>query len=265
MNNKTKEKHDIDEFEEYAHLWNIVPGGKGEGVVLLRKIIDSIHYGSFSEPLVKTPIFLLVGAKGTGKGLIARAIANSLAIEDVRICPAIYFENGMYSHQFFNASTSNTAHIVTDIENLRGTAEATLFKYLKNRECKYYNHIDRDYSNILCCNGWIILTCKETKTINDALLGAIDHVIKIELLNRDQVMSVLHQKLVFIGCDYEGSEEVLNAIVNAGQVKIDLTMDFLKKCLMLKAGLSDVLDMEIVNRTKRMCGMPVDFEDTIPF
>ena len=36
-----QETHQLDEFENYCHLWNIVPGGKGTGIVLLRKIVDA--------------------------------------------------------------------------------------------------------------------------------------------------------------------------------------------------------------------------------
>ena len=208
---------------------------------------------------------MITGA--TGKKLVAKALANSLVLEDVRICPAQYFENGIYSSQYFWDSSVNTAHIITDIEQLKGTAEATLWKYLKNRECKYYNHTDRNYSNTLCCNGWIIMTCMDTKLINDAMLSAIDHIIEIEPLNNDQLLAVLHQKLVFVGCEYAG-EEVLKEIVDAGNREIDQIMEFLKKCLMLiKADMGDCLDMKIINRAKRMSGIPVDFdvEDEMPF
>ena len=264
MDKKTKEKHDIDEFEEYAHLWNLVPGGKGEGIVLLRKVVDSIQ-NNFNEPLVKTPSFLIAGGKATGKKLLDRAITNSLALEDVRVCPADFFENGIFSSQHFWDSSFNTAHIITDIEQLKGTAEATLWKYVKNRECKYFNHMDRNYSNTICCNGWIIMTCKDADLINDAMLSAVDHIIEIEPLNNDQLIAVLHQKLVFVGVEYAG-EEVLKAIVDAGMGRIELVMDFLKKNLiLLNAEMKDCLDMQIVNKAKRMTGISVDFDDTVPY
>ena len=264
MDKKTKEKHDIDEFEEYAHLWNVVPGGKGEGIVLLRKVVDSIQ-NNFNEPLIRTPSFLIAGGKGIGKKLLARAIANSLAIEDVRVCPAEFFENGIFSSQFFWDSSPNTAHIITDIEQLKPTAEATLWKYVKNRECKYFNHMDRNYSNTICCCGWMIMTCKDTDLINNAMLSAVDHIIEIEPLTNDQLLAILHQKLVFVGVEYDG-EEVLKAIANAGMGQIELTMDFLTKSLILmNAEMKDILDMRIVNKAKRIAGISVDFDDAVPY
>lgn len=259
---KQAKQYEISEFEEYAHLWNIVPGGNG--IILLRKIVDSIQ-NNFNEPLIRTPSFLIVGEKGTGKKLVARAIANSLALEDIRVCPAEYFENGIFSSQFFWDSSFNTAHIITDIEQSKGTAEATLWKYVKNRECKYFNHMDRNYSNTICCNGWIIMTCKDTDLINDAMLSAVDHIIEIEPLNNDQLIAVLHQKLVFVGVEYAG-EEVLKAIVDAGMGRMELAMDFLKKSLiLLNAEMKDCLDMQIVNKAKRMTGISGDFDDAVPY
>ena len=259
---KQQEKHSLDEFEEYAHLWNIVPGGDGEGIVLLRKIVDSIHNNSF-EILHKTPSFLIVGA--TGKKLVARALVNSLALEDIRICPGKFFDNGIYSYQFFFDSIASVAHIITDIEQIKGLPEATLWKYIASRECRYYNHADRSYSNILYCNGWIVLTCRDTDKINDALLSAIDYKIEIEELNRDQVLAAVHQRLVFCNVEYDG-EEVIEAIVDAGN-GIDQIMEFLKKCLMLmQAEMVDFLDMEIVRKVGRLSGAAVvDFQDDIPF
>ena len=35
-----KEIYELDDFEKYCHLWNIIPGGSGKGIALLRKIVD---------------------------------------------------------------------------------------------------------------------------------------------------------------------------------------------------------------------------------
>jgi len=266
---KRQEKHEIDEYEEHVHLSNILLEDKS--ISLLIKIIDSIQYGNFHKPLRRNPSFLLVGAEGTGRELIARAIANSLALQDIRVCPSRYFDNGIYSHQFFNDSIANTAHIITDIENLHGAAEATLWKFLKNRECNYYSHADRSYSNILYCNGWIIMTCKDTELINDALLATIDYKIRLESLNNEQLKTVVHQRLSFCGIEYTG-EQVLQAIVNQGQSDVRKVIDFLKICVsMLKADMGENhLTIEIVERAGRLLHTPVPppnlkDEDSIPY
>jgi len=102
--------------------------------VLLRKIVDAINNANYSDPGNKLPSFLIIGTEG--KRLVARALANSLVIEDIRECPATYFENGYFSHQFFSDSIASTAHIITDVEDIQEKAEPTLWKYRK-RPGKY--------------------------------------------------------------------------------------------------------------------------------
>ena len=41
--------YELDEFEQYIHLWNVIPGGSGKGIVLLRKIVDSIQADNYSD------------------------------------------------------------------------------------------------------------------------------------------------------------------------------------------------------------------------
>ena len=50
-----QEKYEIDDFEQYAHLWNIVPGGSGKGVVILRKIVDAVKNDNYENPGNKLP------------------------------------------------------------------------------------------------------------------------------------------------------------------------------------------------------------------
>ena len=53
--------YELNDFEKHCHLWNIVPGGKGKGIVLLRSIIDSIHSENHLKSHNKLPSILLVG------------------------------------------------------------------------------------------------------------------------------------------------------------------------------------------------------------
>ena len=261
-----QETHEIDEFENYCHLWNIVPSGKGVGIVLLRKIIDAIHTDNYSSPGNILPSFLITGKEG--KKLVAKALVNSLKIEDVRTCPAQYFDNGIPSYEFFWDSLTNTAHIITDIEQLNKRAEPTLWKYLKNRRCSYYNNTTRAYDNILHCNGLIILTAGNTNSIPDTIKKAIDYIIELEPFTIDQLEAVIHQRLFFCGVEYDG-EEVLKEIVNIGKGSMELIIPFLKKCLMLvKSEIGECLTMGIVNRSKRISQvgqLPPPIGDDIPF
>lgn len=263
---KQEQKYEIEDFSHQVHLWNLVPGGQGKDIVLLRRIVDAIQSDNYSAPGNRTPSFLIAGA--TGKKLVASALINSLIIYDVREVHAKYFDNGIQSFEFFWDSLSSTAHVITDIEKLSGRTESTLWKYLNNRECSYYNNMNRSFDKIVHCNGMIIMTCNNLALISDTIIRATDHIIRLEELTLDQLEAVIHQRLVFCGVEYDG-EEVLRAIVEVGNAKIDLIIEFLKICiLMMKAELLDCLDMEVVNRAKRLNNTPIlppPTGDGIPF
>ena len=262
-----QEKHEVDEFEDYCHLWNLIPGGSGKGIVLLRKTVDAIQNSHYLESYGKLPSFLITGS--AGKQLVSRALVNSLAIEDVRVCPGRYFENGIYSYQFFYDSIADTAHIITDIEQIKGPAQATLWKVLNNRECKYFNSTNKSYDLILHCNGLVVMTGKDRESIPDSILDATDVVVEIEPLNLDLLLAVVHQRLVFCGIEYEG-EQVLQAIVEQGRTDIDRIMDFLKVCISIVKAESreDILTVEMVERAKALMNTPIPLppiDDDIPF
>jgi hypothetical protein len=264
---KQKEQHQLDEYENHCHLWNIVPGGKGAGIVLLRKVVDAIQHDNYSEPGNKIPVILITGA--TGKRFTARALVNSLAIEDIRICPALYFENGYYSHDFFQDSNVNTASMITNIEEIQCRAEPTLWKYLYNRKCSYYNGTKKEYDNTLYCHGLIVMTAHQKNLVSGSILKATDYVVELEPLNLDQLEAALHQRLVFCQIEYDG-DEVLRAIVNQGVGKIEFAIPFLKHCLMvMKAEMADCLSMEVIKKASRISPMPVQKTvqktDDIPF
>lgn len=242
-------KYEIGDFEFHCHMWNIVPGGSGKGICLLRTIVDAIQSDNYSRPGNILPSFLITGV---GKGLASKAMINSLAITDIRECHAKYFDNGIHSYEFFWDSLDNTAHVITDIDQLSGRTEPTLWKYLNNRECSYYNNLSKTYDRIVHCNGLIIMTCNDLALISDTIINATDHIIRLQPLNLDQMEAVIHQRLVFCKIDYSG-DEVLRAVIGVGNSKIDLIIDFLKICiLMMKAELKDCLTMEIVNRARQL-------------
>ncbi len=263
---KKQEQKEITDFIYHCHLWNLVPGGDGKGIVLLRRIVDAIQSDNYQNPGNNPPSFLITGA--IGKKLTVNALLNSLAIEDVRECHAKYFENDIPSFQFFWDSFDTTAHVITEIEQLRGKAESTLWKYLNKRECSYYNNVSRMYDRIVHCNGLIVMTCNNLALISDTIIRATDHIIRLQPLNLDQLEAVIHQRLVFCGISYDG-EEVLKAVVEAGNTQIDLVIKFLKVCiLMIKAEMLDCLDMQLVSRAKWLNNTsipPPPIDDGIPF
>jgi len=253
-----EEIYEIDDFEENCHLWNIVPGGQGKGIVLLRTIIDSIQNNNHKNAHKKLPSLLLVGKTGSGKKLVARALVNSLVVEDVRECPGQFFHDNIPSVQFFQNSVRDTAHIIYNIEKISKIGESVLWRYLKMRECGYYNYTTRSFDWILHCNGLIVMTTTELDKLSTSILDVIDYIVELEPYSPEQIKLIVHQMLkIFCRIEYEG-EQVLQEIVKQGQGKIGQVIDFLKICLMtLKAEMRDYLDMEIVEKAKRLGGSPV--------
>ena len=267
MKKEQKQKHQLDQFEDHCHLWNIIPGGQGKGIVLLRKIVDAIQHDNYAEPGNKPPVVLITGQ--TGKRFAARALANSLAIEDVRICPGKYFENGYYSHQFFSDSYLSTAHIITNIEDMQNRVEPTLWRYMKNRQCRYYSGAKKEYDSTVYCNGLIVITAKHRDKVSPEISKATDYVVELEPLNLDQIEAALHQRLVFCGVEYDG-DEVLKAIVSQEEGQIEYAIQFLKQCLLImKAEMADCLSLEVVKKASRIGPIPahppVQHGDDIPF
>jgi len=249
-----KIKYELKDFESQCHLWNLVPGGSGKGVVKLRKIVDSIQADNYSNPYKKLPSFLIVGEKDTGKNVVAKAIVNSLILDDVRESHARYFDNGIHSTLFFRDSLYGTAHIITNIENLTIAAESVLWRYLKHGFYKYYNYSTREFDIEQYCNGMIILTATEKSKLSKSILGVVDNMIELEPYSIEQQKLIVHQILtVFCGINYVGGEIVLQEIVDEGVGMIGIVIDFLKTCIMvMKTELLDCLDMAVVEKAKRL-------------
>ena len=247
---QNKQLYEIDDFAKQCHLWSIVPGGTGKGILLLRKIVDAIQSNSYARPDSKLPSILITGS---GKQLAANALVNSLATEDIRICHSKYLENGITSYQFFNDSTANTAQIITNIENLKTNAESTLWRYVKNRCCNYYNYATQKYDNTVHCNGLIILTATSRKLVPYPLLKATDHIIELEPLTNEQCEIVVHQYLKFCGIDYDG-DQVLQAVVGDALCSMRQVMQLLRTSIVILRGEhEDYLTVEIVEKAKRLC------------
>lgn len=254
---KTQEKqiYDLDDFPNHCHLWSIVSGGDSKGILLLRKLVDSVQANSYSRPGSRLPSILITGTEG--KQLVAKALVNSLAIVDARFCHAKYMDNGVGSCQFFNDSLTNTAHIITHIEQLTPTGESVIWRYLTTGFCNHYSFTTKKYDTIQYCNGLIILTAKDIKSVPEPIIKAVGHTIKLQEFTKDQLCLLVHQQLKFCGIKYTG-EQVLQEIVGDEPHNISLIMQSLRTCiLMLRAEFGGYLTMEIVKKADRLCSLPV--------
>lgn len=257
------ESHELEQFENYVNLWNIVPGGSGKGLVLLRKVVDAFH-SCTNKDNYKFPSFLITGPEGSGRRLAAKALANSFALEDIRECPGKYLDNGINSSMFFLDSTPNTAHIITDIqENKR--SESVLWRYLKEGKCNYFNHMDGSFSKVIYAYGLIIMTGKK-EAVPQTILKATSHIVELEPYTTEQIKCILHQILFFMGVEYQG-EAVLTELIRIFPVNIKKSVELLKMSIeLMRAELQDYLTVELVNKTKRILGEAItEFDDEIPY
>ena len=103
------------------------------------------------------------------------------------------------------------------------------------------------------CNGLIVLTAINKAVLSDSIVNAVDYLIELEPFTTEQLKLIVHQRLKFIGIDYDG-EGILEEIVGK-DIGIEDVIRFLKKCvLLLQAEHEDLLDYDIVQRAIRLDG-----------
>jgi len=249
MNKTQQQLYEIEDFPNFCHLWNIVPGGSGKGIVFLRKIVDSIHNNSYSRPGCKLPSFLIMGE---GKSIVSMALMNSLALEDIRVVQSQYLDAGINSRQFFSDITSSTAFIIENIEKIRTGAESILWRFLKLGRCGFQNLLDKE-EIILHIDNIIVLTSKEENiySIPKTILDSVDYVIQLEPYTTQQLQLIVHQLLKFSSIIYE--EKVLKEIVGDDPLEIKPVIQFLKTCIVvMRSELEECLTLEIVKKAKRL-------------
>ncbi len=250
--NKTErtETRSLSEFEDDVNLYRLIPGGTGKALVLLRKIADKIHQDNYESPGTKLPSILLCGKEGTR--LHARALINSLCLEDIRECDSRFFDNGMNSKELFEASDFNSVHIITNVEQLRPSQEAVIWQFLRMGWCSYHNFA-RQARELVHCNGMIILTTSDFSKVPKSITSAIDYKIGIEPYNQSQQELIVHQQLKFCGIDYLDDEEILKKIVDFGCNQLELIFDLLKVCILLaQTDNQNILTMSLVKKASKL-------------
>ena len=258
---KQQEQHELGEFEDHLHLWNIP---QIEGVKLLQKIVDSIHYSPYKCPGKQLPSILIIG---DARNLIAKAFINSLKIEDIRECPGCYLDNGLNSSQIFEDSLINTAHLITDIEQLTTMGQSVVWRYLKERRCCYYNFMSKSFDKIIHCNGLIVLTAQNTTNLPQSILQEVSHTVKTEPFPLGQLKQLVRQQLQFCGIIYR-RQSVINEILKIYPIDVTSIMQLVRTCItLLEANMSNCLTVKIVQEARKLCSLsvPVDYQDDIPF
>jgi len=240
----------LDDFDKDVNLYRLISGGQSSGLQILRKILDKIHNDNYSSPGTKLPSILICGKEGTR--LHALALLNSLCIEDIRECDAKYFDAGMNSKEIFEDSLYGSAHLVTNIEQLRPQQEATVWRFLRLGWCSYHNFPSKGKINIHC-NGMIILTTNDISKVASPILSAVDYKVEIEPYNQQQLELIVHMRLKFCGISYEGDSEILTAIVERSCGDLSIIIELLKICVLMVQGEGkEKLTMKLVQRAAKL-------------
>jgi len=199
----------IDKFEEHVHLWNLLSPGSGKAIVLLRRIVDAYHTDNYTHKSNTYPTILIVGKEGTR--CHAKALMNSFVFETIRECRGSYLECGINSKHFFLASTCETAHLLTNVEEVGSYVESVLWRYLKFRHCEYFDPARRTCDDIYL-NGLLVMTASDMAKVPKPIASAAHYVINLEAYTAEQLRLLLHQRLSVSQTKYAG-ESVLAYIV----------------------------------------------------
>jgi len=241
---KIQQTYKFDEFDQHVSLWNIVPAGKGHSLVVLRKIIDSIHNGTFK----KNPSVIIAGE---GARTLGVALANTLCSEDIRQCDAKFLNNTRSQVEHFAASLFDTVHIISNINTI-GMSEGVLWHFLRNGHYKFQS-FDGSHCQYIYVHGIMCLCCRDIKSVSPSIMSVVDHKITLEPYTQDQLKLLVHQRLTFCGMNYDNDEEVLAAIVKHGCAELPGIIDLLKMCVLLvHTEGRDKLGMGVVERAAKL-------------
>lgn len=260
MKKQEEKLYTFEEFDKHISLYNIIPQGNGNALVLLRKIYDGIE----SEWFERNPSILISGEGAMAHGL---ALANTICSLDVRYYQAkyLYMMNDLID--CFKGSSSDTIHIISGPEDIAGS-ESALWSMLNKREYKFTGY-DRKQYEFIHVHGLIILVTNNLAAVSPLIRKSIDFEIITDRCSQVQLELVVCQRLNFCSVDYQDSEEVLKAIVSQGAGRIEQVMEFLKICILIAKTEDKPVDMRIVNRVIRLTsvGAPPIFhnDDGIPF
>jgi hypothetical protein len=259
---QNKTTYDYDLFIANLNLWNLIVGGSGKGLDLLRHIVDGVFHDNYSCPGKRMPSIIITG---DGHSLVSQALINSLQIMDIRECHSHYLDNGINSTCIFEDSHPDTVHCITHIECLSRIGESVLWRYVRDGRCGYYNAITQQYDKVIHCNGMIVMT-SPLKTVSKYILNVVDHHIQMEPYSQSQMKRFIQRELEFCGVNFKG-KAVLDELVSLVPLSVDVVMKILKTCMVImKAELTDNLTVKIVRKAKQYHSIPIKpSKDEIPF
>lgn len=236
-------QHRFEEFDQHISLWNTIPAGSGNSLVLLRKIVDGIESSFFS----RNPCIVIAGEGARELGL---AVANTLCSQDIREVEGQFLYLVRGQSDYFDNSLFDAVHIINDVGRI-GMSECALWHVIKTR---IYKTVRADGSaGYNYVHGIIILAADDIKAVPSSLCRASDYKVVIEEYTREQLELIIHQRLKFCGVNYQNDEEVLKTINKYGGGKLVPILDLLKICIFLAQFEHDnILTLKTVDKAFKM-------------
>ena len=229
MNKSTGKKviRDISEFDESISLYQLVPGGRGKGIMFLKRIVDQVHQDTFSKVhLYRTPSILICGKES--RGLVAKAYMRALGLQNIVEIEASFIEGESYLLAFLHGSSSDTGFIIHGIERLHEGLRSYVWEVLKNRKFSMYNFLSSQ-KEVHSVRGFLVLTSSHLGKVSQPIVQAVDHVVQLESFTQQQLELIVLQRLKYSGIEYE-SEQILKEIVEYGNGELQHIIRFIKDC-----------------------------------
>ena len=217
----------IDEFENSVSLYNLLAGGSGKAVILLKKMVDQVQNDNFHNVIANSPPSLIIIGR-EGKSVTAKAFLRALGIEQIRQIQARYVEGESYLVALFQNSHANIGYIIHHVEKLQEGLLSYLWQLLKEKKLCIFNFLNQ-MEEVHKINGIVILTSSDIKKVSQPIMQAVDYVIKLEEYTQQQLELIVLQRLQFSGLDYE-NEEVLRTVVEYGNGQLRYIIRFLRDC-----------------------------------
>ena len=241
---------DISAFDETISLYNLLAGGSGKGIILLRKLVDQIQNDNYENVNSNSPPIILITGR-EGKSVTAKSFLRALGIEETRQIQACFIEGESYLVAFFQNSNANIGYIIHHIEKLQEGLLSNLWQILEERKLRMFNFLSGQ-EEVHRINGIVILTSSDIKKVSQPVVDVINFVVQLEPYTQEQLELIVLQRLMCSGINYE-NEEVLKSVVEYGNRNLRDIIRFLRTCyILMRADGRDKLMLSDIEKAGRI-------------
>ena len=241
---------DIGEFDESISLYQLVPGGRGKGIMFLKRIVDQIHQDKYSRAVSRKLLSIIIHGK-EGKGTVARGFLRAVGSQEVRQAQSHFMEGESYLLALFNTSSPDAAYIMHNIEQLKDGLQSYLWQVIVEKKFSLFNFLT-GLEETRSIRGIMIMTSSQLKKVSSQILDAVDFIVEIEPYSQQQLELIVLQRLKYSGLDYE-SEQILREIVEYGNGELKHIIRFLRGCyVVLRADGRDKLMMSDIEKVVKL-------------